>query len=494
MGVGAHGSVTGHSGTHRAGHHTRPPFSATISWGARGLAIALAGLMLAACAFDPMTIERTPRDNPGAETSAKSRLAARRGGPTTPSATTGKDGDKADIPTGDNAAPEVDLTNFKERLIGLDSDEIGDLMGTPGLERAEPPALIWQYRHQLCTVDIFMFDDGGGATVDHVEVRPTQGPTVDEKACFTALLRNAPAPAKTANQASAPPPAKPGTPPISPSPSTSVGRRAVPSAAPPTGGPAATPSSARSSVPVPSTAAPSAAPAAPARASQPPAAAGDMDEMSPEDTDVDFDMGQSPSTAPGAPPSLPPAAAPAAPPVSRLPPRSDATPPTAATPAPSASRLPPRADAPPATAPASAPPAAPDNADFDDPLAAPSLPPPRPATALPTPSPTAPSASADPIEAAPAAQPSPVLPIPAPPIPAAPPPSTVTPPSGPAQLAPRAAPPVAAAPAPVARATPPRPAAGKPVETIDDEDLPPDLLRNGRPDDDPSYNDEDMVE
>ena len=37
-----------------------------------------AALTLAACTFDPPTIERTPREAAGAENSAKSRLAARK--------------------------------------------------------------------------------------------------------------------------------------------------------------------------------------------------------------------------------------------------------------------------------------------------------------------------------------------------------------------------------------------------------------------------------
>ena len=255
----------------------------------------LGAVALTACAWDPPTIERTPREAAGAEPSAKSRLAARKGAAQNGTAPGGA-GEKIDVP-GEGAALELDLTNFKERLIGLDSDEINDLMGTPSLERAEPPALIWQYRHQVCTVDIFMFDDGGGSTVDHVEVRPTSGTNVNDKDCFTALLRNVP----QAGAASA----KSG-PPIAAAPSTSVGRRATPSAAPPSG-PAQTPSSSRP--PVPSTAAPSAAPTAPPRAAAAPAIPEGEEGPPPTDTDIDFDFGASNTAAP----ALPSAAAPAAP-------------------------------------------------------------------------------------------------------------------------------------------------------------------------------------
>ena len=159
------------------------------------------GAMMASCAFDPPSIQRTPREAT-VEPNAKSRIAARRGGPAKGAEAGAPDGADIAVPGEEVAALEVDLTNFRERLIGLDSDEINDLMGSPGLERNEPPALIWQYRGAACTVDIFMFDDGAGPTVDTVEVRGAQNAPVDEKACFTALLRDPNAIAKPGAAAS----------------------------------------------------------------------------------------------------------------------------------------------------------------------------------------------------------------------------------------------------------------------------------------------------
>jgi len=169
---------------------------------AQFLPVLLVTLALTGCAFDPPTIERTPREIANVDSTAKSRLGRRgapAGDPQVP-------GEEIQIPGEEVAALEVDLTNFKERLIGLDSDEINDLMGAPGLERAEPPALIWQYRGTACTVDIFMFDDGAGSTVDHVEVRGQGGEKADEKVCFTGLLRNTAALAPKANVPPAPAP------------------------------------------------------------------------------------------------------------------------------------------------------------------------------------------------------------------------------------------------------------------------------------------------
>jgi hypothetical protein len=429
------------------------------------LATTFAALMLAACTFDPSTIERTPRDAAGFESSAKSRLAARKGSPSNGAAA--QSGAPGQGPAGagtEMAALEVDLTNFKERLIGLDSDEINDLMGTPSLERAEPPALIWQYRHQVCTVDIFMFDDGGGSTVDHVEVRPASGNNVNEKECFTSLLRNV----QPANSSARAPSGASGQQPIAPS--TSVNRRPVPSAAPPSG-PAQTPSSSRP--PTPSTAAPSAAPSVPPPPRAATAAEGD-DGLSPEDSDVDFDFGGSTPNA-NAPPGAPPTPrASAAPPATLTNPSPSAAPSSEAIPT-----IPDDEPAIPAPGPQSSiapsiPPGstsgsgidipADDDADFTDPL---SSEPAKPAI------PAKPPASS--VAAPPAPQPNP---------------------SGPAALAPRT-------PSAAATAQPqgspkgaPKGAApsARPIEDLDDEDLPPDLLRGRRADDDPANTNDDLVE
>lgn len=463
------------------------------------LVLAVAATALTACAWDPPTIERTPREAAGTEPSAKSRLAARKGTVQSGTAASGATGEKIDVP-GDMAALEVDLTNFKERLIGLDSDEINDLMGTPSLERAEPPALIWQYRHQVCTVDIFMFDDGGGSTVDHVEVRPTGGTNANDKECFTALLRNVPQ--SGAGNAKAGPP-------IAAAPSTAVGRRATPSAAPPSG-PAQTPSSSRP--PVPSTAAPSAAPTAPPRPAASAVPEGE-EGPPPTDTDIDFDFGASNTAAPAPPSAFPPVVQNRAPS-----PAPAASAPGAASPSSEAMpTLPDEFSDAIGGASSGAKPApgsvgattGDDDADFADPLdsAPPKAPPP---TAAATAKPSLEKPAAPTVTAKPAPSPAPLAavppaPTPAPPVvapavvtpsvaavpPPPPPPATV-----PAPLSPRGATATTAQAQPQSQPKGAVKGAAKgaavAADEIEDEDLPPGAA--GLRADDPSRNNQDMVE
>lgn len=153
----------------------------------------LAMLFLAACAGAPDTIKRIPRVVEDARVIAADQTEA---GPNEDG------GEDRDNPGGEanneeeekkpveTAALPVDLTNFKDRLLGLDNDDLFDLIGSPSLEREEPPATIWQYRTPSCVVDIFLYADGGENQVDHVEVRGRESNEVDEPKCFAAIIRD----------------------------------------------------------------------------------------------------------------------------------------------------------------------------------------------------------------------------------------------------------------------------------------------------------------
>ena len=154
----------------------------------------LAAMFLAACAAEPETIKRIPRTVEDARVIAADQVEA---GPRE------EDGEDSDRPGGEGegeaeeeekpeetASLPVDLTNFKDRLLGLDNDDLSDLLGAPSLEREEPPAMIWQYQTQACVVDVFLYADGGENQVDHVEVRGRESDEVDEPACFAAIIKD----------------------------------------------------------------------------------------------------------------------------------------------------------------------------------------------------------------------------------------------------------------------------------------------------------------
>ncbi|MBT7569071.1 MAG: hypothetical protein HN632_03915 [Rhodospirillaceae bacterium] len=155
----------------------------------------LAMLFLAACAAAPETIKRVPRVVEDARVIAADQAEAE------PEEDGGEDSDKPgedaeeeekkeEEKSEEAAALPVDLTNFKDRLLGLDNDDLSDLLGAPSLEREEPPATIWQYRTPACVVDVFLYSDGGENQVDHVEVRGRETDEVDEPKCFAAIIKD----------------------------------------------------------------------------------------------------------------------------------------------------------------------------------------------------------------------------------------------------------------------------------------------------------------
>src|SRR4051812_27738829 len=88
-------------------HHRCPPRGRVRLSFVLAPVLLLGTIALTACAWDPPTIERTPREAAGTEPSAKSRLAARKGAAQNGTAPSGAAGEKIDVP-GDMAALEVD--------------------------------------------------------------------------------------------------------------------------------------------------------------------------------------------------------------------------------------------------------------------------------------------------------------------------------------------------------------------------------------------------
>ncbi|MBT4939740.1 MAG: hypothetical protein HON14_11445 [Rhodospirillaceae bacterium] len=156
------------------------------------LAVITVVLFLSACAFDPSTIIRSPRTPEAVDATNNDEAPA---GETKQEA---KEGDEVPPEIAEAvkkpeqvATVEIDLTNFKERLLGLEGDEINELLGKPKFERDEPPAKIWQFQSNVCFVDLFLFTEDGKLTVDHVEIRGKKVEKVDEKACFASILKAA---------------------------------------------------------------------------------------------------------------------------------------------------------------------------------------------------------------------------------------------------------------------------------------------------------------
>jgi hypothetical protein len=54
-------------------------------------------------------------------------------------------------------------------LAGLKPADVLSILGQPDLKRQEPPAELWQYRAADCVLNLFFYDEAGGARLAHVE-------------------------------------------------------------------------------------------------------------------------------------------------------------------------------------------------------------------------------------------------------------------------------------------------------------------------------------
>ncbi|MDO8605869.1 MAG: hypothetical protein Q7R40_04995 [Phaeospirillum sp.] len=75
-----------------------------------------------------------------------------------------------------------------ETLKGLTAAQLKAELGAPDFRRRDPPAEIWQYRVRACTLDLFLYDEGGSRVTTHFAVRGPTGAGIDERACLTEIL------------------------------------------------------------------------------------------------------------------------------------------------------------------------------------------------------------------------------------------------------------------------------------------------------------------
>lgn len=76
-----------------------------------------------------------------------------------------------------------------ETLKGLTAAQVENELGRPSFRRRDPPAEIWQYRVRACTLDLFLYDEGGDRVVTHFAVRnPAAGTEISPRSCLDDVL------------------------------------------------------------------------------------------------------------------------------------------------------------------------------------------------------------------------------------------------------------------------------------------------------------------
>lgn len=140
---------------------------------------------ISACAYEPETIVKTPRNYkktiiPVMKKSKPLELALIKN----PS----KELTKSTKKTLQLPMISIDLSKFKDNLIGLNNFEILELLNQPNFRRTEHPASIWQYESDICFLDIFFYYQKPDLLVDFAEIRSKNIKKINEKLCVSSLL------------------------------------------------------------------------------------------------------------------------------------------------------------------------------------------------------------------------------------------------------------------------------------------------------------------
>ncbi len=74
-------------------------------------------------------------------------------------------------------------------LVGYNEAALETLLGTPSFTRRDPPAALWQYRNDRCTLDLFLYEGASGDySVEHLEFRETAASTEATEHCLRAII------------------------------------------------------------------------------------------------------------------------------------------------------------------------------------------------------------------------------------------------------------------------------------------------------------------
>jgi hypothetical protein len=84
--------------------------------------------------------------------------------------------------------PSID--DNPDRLMGMDTGDLTQVLGSPRFVRRDASAQLWRYRSASCVLDLFLYRNEGRPEylVSHVEARASGGGNAEKRECFGALL------------------------------------------------------------------------------------------------------------------------------------------------------------------------------------------------------------------------------------------------------------------------------------------------------------------
>jgi hypothetical protein len=152
----------------------------------RGLAGAIALATLAACAQRPLPppLDATPApDATPAQASEPSQPEEQQQVETadnSPAARAARLAARPPLP-GERGGPPA-------RLIGLSREHLISVLGPAGFVRRDGPVQIWRYSNEECFLDVFLYREGDGFRVHHVESRPKGAERIEIGDCYSRLV------------------------------------------------------------------------------------------------------------------------------------------------------------------------------------------------------------------------------------------------------------------------------------------------------------------
>lgn len=132
----------------------------------------------------PAPVVQNSEAQPSSSTSSESQ--------STPGASAAPGGTNANAAASENEQT-ASLGHKPNELVGLNADQVTNLLGKPSFVRHDMPAEVWQYRAHDCVLDVFLYPpvkSGGDKehTVLYYELRSKNAQKISGEGCYSALI------------------------------------------------------------------------------------------------------------------------------------------------------------------------------------------------------------------------------------------------------------------------------------------------------------------
>ena len=92
------------------------------------------------------------------------------------------------VDTGSKIEPPIPVPDLIS-IVGFNEAKLEKLFGKPSFVRRDATALLWQYRDESCTLDLFLYKHGHDYNAEYFEIRDRDTSIDSDENCLRAIIK-----------------------------------------------------------------------------------------------------------------------------------------------------------------------------------------------------------------------------------------------------------------------------------------------------------------